>query len=149
MPDAPAGDGPEAFAHWEGGIALGHAPADLTDAETLAALEGAGYDTETRRTHAMAVRAFALDGDRQQLEAYRAALDVPEQGDHYGREAVVTGRALVEQLRLARWRMGTLYLKIAPARLSDRAAPAHWQQPSAKTRAATRQQSASSCAGTR
>jgi hypothetical protein len=122
-PDAPADDDPDAFAHWEGTIALGHAPAHLTDAEALAALDVAGHDTDTRRAHAMAVRAFALHGDRAQLQAFRAALDVPEQGEHgYGREDVIAGRRLVEQLQLSCWRQGTLYLEIAPARLSDRAA---------------------------
>ncbi|WKU42651.1 hypothetical protein Q3V23_00365 [Streptomyces sp. VNUA116] len=57
----------------------------------------------------------------RQLKAYRAALDIPEQGEHCGREAVATSRSLVEQLRLGHWQMGTLYLKIAPAWLLDRA----------------------------
>lgn len=121
-PAAPADD-PDAFVHWEGTIALGHAPAHLTEAEALAALDVAGYDTDTRRAHAMAVRAFALHGDREQLQAYRAALDVPEQGEHgYGREDVVLGRELAEQLQMSCWQQGRLYLEIAPARLSDRAA---------------------------
>jgi hypothetical protein len=119
----PTVDDPDAFARWEGTIALRHAPAHLTDAEALAALNVAGYDTETRRTHAMAVRAFALHGSRDQLQAFRAALDVPEQGEHgYGRQDVVAGRALVEALEMACWRQGMLYLEIAPSRLPDRAA---------------------------
>ncbi|MGW6605184.1 hypothetical protein [Streptomyces sp. NPDC055036] len=119
--DVPA-DGPDAFAYWEGTIALRHAPAHLSDAEAVAALEAAGFDTDTMRVHAMAVRAVALHGDREQLQAFRSALDVPEQGEHYGRQTVVKGRALVEEMRLAHWQMGTRYLEIAPARLSDRAA---------------------------
>ncbi|WP_073227299.1 hypothetical protein [Streptomyces sp. NBRC 110465] len=119
----PTVDDPDAFAHWEGTIALRHAPAHLTETEASAALHVAGYDTETRLTHAMAVRAFALDGNRDQLQAFRAALDVPEQGGHgYSRQHVVAGRALVEQLQMACWRQGMLYLEIAPSRLPDRAA---------------------------
>ncbi|WP_327258207.1 hypothetical protein [Streptomyces sp. NBC_01244] len=70
----------------------------------------------------MAVRALALNGSREQLEAHRAALDVPEQGKYYDRKTVVEGRVLVDQIRLADWQRGTRYLELAPARLSDRAA---------------------------
>jgi hypothetical protein len=71
----------------------------------------------------MTVRAFALHGSADQLQAFRAALDVPEQGGHgYGRQDVVAGRALVEEFQMACWRQGVLYLEIAPSRLPDRAA---------------------------
>ncbi|MGW1627344.1 hypothetical protein [Streptomyces sp. NPDC002172] len=122
-PVAPA-DEAEAFVLWEGSIALRHAPAHLPDDEALAALDAAGYDTDTVRLHAMAARDFARDGNRERLNAFRAALDVPEDGPYGGRQTVVEGRALVDQILMADWKLGTLFLEIAPARLSDRAAGA-------------------------